>query len=103
MLPRNHPDRIRIAFDDHRLVANAGLILPDTLALHLGLPQLVDRRLDLGDAPGPAFLLSVWTGHYRRPSGALITQISGCEAVVLQYGADCITSVVAELRQEPRR
>ena len=28
MLPRRHPDRIRIAFDDHRLVANAGLILP---------------------------------------------------------------------------
>ena len=24
MLPRNHPDRIQIAFDDHRLVANAG-------------------------------------------------------------------------------
>ena len=23
MLPRNHPDRIRIVFDDHRLVANA--------------------------------------------------------------------------------
>ena len=51
MLPRNHPDRIRIAFDDHRLVA-AGLILPATLAQHLGLPQLVDRRLDLGRAPG---------------------------------------------------
>ena len=44
MLPRNHPDRIRIAFDDHRLVSNAGLILPATLALHLGL----------GDAPGRA-------------------------------------------------
>ena len=28
MLPRHHPDRIRIAFDDHRLVNNAGLILP---------------------------------------------------------------------------
>ena len=28
MLPRNHPDRIQIAFDDHGLVANAGLILP---------------------------------------------------------------------------
>ena len=28
MLPRNHPDRIRIVFDDHRLVANAGLLLP---------------------------------------------------------------------------
>ena len=43
MLPRHQPDRIRIAFDDHRLVANAGLILPATLALRLGLPQLVDR------------------------------------------------------------
>ena len=54
MLPRNHPDRIHIAFDDHGLVNNAGLLLPATLALHLGLPQLVDRRLDLGHAPGRA-------------------------------------------------
>ncbi len=43
MLPRNHLDRIQITFDDHRLVA-----------LHLGLPQLVDRHLDLGDAPDRA-------------------------------------------------
>ena len=35
-------------------MVNAGLILPSTLALRLGLPQLVDRRLDLGDAPGRA-------------------------------------------------
>ena len=35
MLPRNHPDHIHVAFEDHRLVANAGLILPATLALHL--------------------------------------------------------------------
>ena len=54
MLPRNHLDRIQTAFDDHRLVANAGLILPATLALRLGRPQLVDRRLDLGDATGRA-------------------------------------------------
>ena len=54
MLPQNNRDCIRIVFDDHRLVANAGLILPATLALHLGLPQLVDRHLDLGDAPGRA-------------------------------------------------
>ena len=54
MLPRNHLDRIQIAFDDHRLVANAGLILPSTMALHLGLPQLVDRHLDLGHATGRA-------------------------------------------------
>ena len=54
MLPRNDPDRITVAFDDHRLVANAGLILPATLARHLGLSQLVDRHLDLRDAPGRA-------------------------------------------------
>ena len=54
MLPRNHPDRIHIAFDERRLVNNAGLILPSTLALHLGLPQLVDRHLDLDHATGRA-------------------------------------------------
>ena len=54
MLPRNHPDHIQIAFDDHRLVANAGLLLPATLAHHLGLSQLVQERLGLGDAPGRA-------------------------------------------------
>ena len=54
MLPSNDPDGIHIAFDDHRLVNNAGLILPATLAQHLGLPQLVQQRLDLGDAPGRA-------------------------------------------------
>ena len=54
MLPRNHPDRIQITFDDRRLVANAGLLLPATLARHLGLPELVRQRLDLGDAPGQA-------------------------------------------------
>ena len=54
MLPRNHPDRIRIVFDDRRLVANAGLLLPATLAQHLGLGELVDYHLDLGSAPGRA-------------------------------------------------
>ena len=54
MLPQNNPDRIRIAFDDHRLVANAGLLLPATLAWHLGLRELVDHHLDLGGAPGRA-------------------------------------------------
>ena len=55
MLPRQQPDRIQVAFDDHRLVANAGLLLPVTLAHHLGgLGELVDRHVDLGDAPGRA-------------------------------------------------
>ena len=54
MLPRNDPDRIHVAFDDHRLVANAGPLLPVTLAHHLGLGELVDTYVDLGDAPGRA-------------------------------------------------
>ena len=32
MLPCDQPDRIRVAFDDHRVVANPGL-LPATLSL----------------------------------------------------------------------
>ena len=54
MLPLEQPDRIHVAFDDHRLVANAGLLLPVTLAPHLGLGELVDRHVDLGGAPGRA-------------------------------------------------
>ena len=58
MLPRHHPGRVQITFDDHRLAANAGLILPATLALRLGLPQLVQehlgKHLGPGDAPGRA-------------------------------------------------
>ena len=54
MLPPSEADRIRIAFDDHRLVANAGLLLPATLAQHLGLRELVGNHVDLGHAPARA-------------------------------------------------
>ena len=54
MLPLSDPDRIRIAFDDHRLVSNSGLILPVTLAQRLGLRELVGNHVDLGNAPGRA-------------------------------------------------
>ena len=54
MLSREEPDRIHLAFDDHRLVANAGLVLPVTLAHHLGLVELVDNHVDQGNAPGGA-------------------------------------------------
>jgi DDE family transposase len=47
-------DRLDTAFEDDRLVADAGLLLPATLAQHLGLKELVDRHLDLGDKPGRA-------------------------------------------------
>ena len=74
MLPRNDPDRIQITFDDHRLVANAGLLLPATLALHLGLPELVRQRLDLGNALGRA-----------NPGDKVMTVVASALA-----GGDCI-------------
>ena len=74
MLPQNKPDRIRILFDDHRLVANAGLLLPATLARHLGLRELVDHHLDLGGAPGRA-----------NTGGKMLTLVASALA-----GGDCI-------------
>ena len=56
MLPDDHPDRIQIAFDDHRLVNNAGLILPATLALHLGLPVPPQPYLTVWRQSGPSIL-----------------------------------------------
>ena len=47
-------DRLDTAFDDDRLVADAGLLLPATLAHHLGLRELVETHLDLGAAAGRA-------------------------------------------------
>ena len=54
MLATSNPDRIDIAFDDDRLVDHAGLLLPATLAGRLGLGELADAHLDLGDAAGRA-------------------------------------------------
>lgn len=48
-------DSFEVTFDDGRLVADAGgLVLPATLAQHLGLRDLFDTHIDLGDAPGRA-------------------------------------------------
>ena len=47
-------DAIAVTFDDERLVANAGLIVPATLAQRLGLRELFEAHVDLGDAPGRA-------------------------------------------------
>ena len=74
MLPLEHPDRIHVAFDDHRLVANAGLLLPASLALRLGLCELVDQHVDLGHAPGRA-----------NPGDKLLTLVASALA-----GGDCI-------------
>ena len=74
MLALDHPDRIQITFDDRRLVANAGLLLPVTLAQHLGLRELVDHHLDLGNAPGRA-----------NPGDKMLTLVASALA-----GGDCI-------------
>jgi Transposase DDE domain group 1 len=47
-------DRVDVMFDDEHAVADAGLVLPATLAQHLGLRELLDDTVDLGDAPGHA-------------------------------------------------
>ena len=43
-------DTITVIFDDDNLVANAGLILPATLAQHLGLEELIDTKVHLQDS-----------------------------------------------------
>jgi hypothetical protein len=45
-------DRLSVSFSDSRAVADAGLILPATLARKLGLRELYDQAVDLGEAPG---------------------------------------------------
>jgi hypothetical protein len=47
-------DRLALAFDDERAVANAGLVLAGTLASRLGIEQVVDETVDLGQRPGAA-------------------------------------------------
>ena len=47
-------DRLRVEFDDERAVANAGLLLPATVASRLEIGQLIDETVDLGGRPGAA-------------------------------------------------
>ena len=72
-------DQLQTTFDDHRLVADAGLLLPATLAQHLGLQELADSCVDLGDAPGRA-----------NAGDKLLTLIASALA-----GGDCIDDAAA--------
>jgi hypothetical protein len=47
-------DRFEVVFNDERAVADAGLVLPATLAEHLGLRELFDTFVDLGEPAGSA-------------------------------------------------
>jgi hypothetical protein len=72
-------DRLDTAFDDDHLVADAGLLLPATLAHHLDLKGLVDEHVSLGDKPGRA-----------NAGDKLLTLVMSALA-----GGDCIDDVVA--------
>jgi Transposase DDE domain group 1 len=68
------PDATRVRFDDERVVANAGVVLPAVLAGRLGIEGLVDGVVDLGGRVGAA-----------NPGRKVMTLVSA-----MWLGADCI-------------
>ena len=67
-------DQLDTCFDDPHAVANAGLLLPATLAERLGIEQTADQLIDLGERPGAA-----------HPGRKLLTLVHSMVA-----GGDCI-------------
>jgi hypothetical protein len=63
-----------VVFDDQRVVANAGVMLPGLLAQRLGIEQLVDTTVRLGDREGAA-----------NAGRKVMTMVSA-----MALGADCI-------------
>ena len=74
-MPSSHSlDTLVVDFDDDHAVANAGLLLPATLADRLGIEPVIDELVDLGDRPGA-----------HRPGRKVLTLIHA-----LMAGGDCI-------------
>src|ERR671934_3098147 len=67
-------DQLDSCFDDAHAIANAGLLLPATLAERLGIEQAADQVIDLGERPGAA-----------HPGRKLLTLVHSMLA-----GGDCI-------------
>ncbi len=67
-------DSAVVVFDDERAVADAGLVLPATLAQRLGIETLVEECVDLGGRPGAA-----------NPGRKVMTLVAA-----MALGADCI-------------
>jgi hypothetical protein len=67
-------DSAVVVFDDERAVANAGVMLPALLAGRLGIEQLVQETVDLGDRDGAA-----------NPGRKVMSMVSA-----IALGADCI-------------
>ena len=73
--------RLDVVFDGTQLVADARLLLPATLAQHLGVRAIVGEYLDLGSAPGAP-----------NPGDKLLTLVASALA-----GGDCIDDAAALL------
>lgn len=74
-MPLSHSlDRLDVGFDDDHSVANAGLLLPATLAAHLGIENVANEVIDLGRRPG-----------YFMPGAKVMTLVHAAIA-----GANCI-------------
>jgi len=71
---RDLSDRSVVCFDDERMVANAGVMLPALLAQRLGIEALVDTHVDLGERQGGA-----------NPGRKALTMLSA-----MALGADCL-------------
>jgi hypothetical protein len=67
-------DQLDSCFDDTHAIANAGLLLPATLAQRLGVEQAADQVIDLGERAGA-----------HRPGRKLLTLVHAMLA-----GGDCI-------------
>jgi hypothetical protein len=74
-------DRLDVVFDGTQLVADAGLLLPATLAQHLGVRAIVEECIDLGSARGAP-----------NPGDKLMTLVASALA-----GGDCIDDTAALL------
>jgi hypothetical protein len=59
-------DQFDTCFDDTHAIANAGLLLPATLAERLGIEQVADALIDLGERAGA-----------HRPGRKLLTLVRG--------------------------
>ena len=71
------PARLDVIFDDDHAVANAGLALTGILARRLGIEELANELIDLGDRPGAS-----------RPGRKVMTLVHSMVA-----GGDCIGDV----------
>jgi antitoxin component of MazEF toxin-antitoxin module len=82
-MPSSHVvlDQVDITFDDQGSAASAGLLLPATLAERLGIEQVTDQVVDLGDRLGAAHpgrklltlvhAMSPASAHTRRAAAAV--------------------------------